>query len=72
MEMTEQANTAPAHHHTRCRTASKSGCSLFFHSLPGTIRAAAKILCLSRTDLDMRGFAISFLTLARVAMAILA
>ena len=40
---------------------------LFFHSLPEAIRAAARFISPSRADLAMRGFAISFLTLARVA-----
>jgi hypothetical protein len=40
---------------------------LFFHGLPGAIRAAAILIAPSRADFAMRGFAISFLTLARVA-----
>jgi hypothetical protein len=39
----------------------------FFHGLPGAIRAAAIFFSPSRADFAMRGFAISFLTLARVA-----
>jgi hypothetical protein len=39
----------------------------FFHGLPGAIRTAAIFFSLSRADFAMRGFAISFLTLARVA-----
>ena len=41
--------------------------ALLFQSLPGAIRAAARFVSPSRADFDMRGFAISFLTLARVA-----
>jgi hypothetical protein len=47
-----------------CRS-SRDG--LFFHGLPRAIRAAAILIPPSRADFAMRGFAISFLTLARVA-----
>jgi hypothetical protein len=41
----------------------------FFHRLPGAIRAVARFISSSRADLVMRGFAISFRMLARVAAA---
>jgi hypothetical protein len=40
---------------------------LFFHSLLGAIRVEVRFISPSRADFDMRGFAISFWTLARVA-----
>jgi len=40
---------------------------LFFYRLPGAIRGVARIISRSRADFAMRGFAISFLTLAHVA-----
>jgi len=39
--------------------------------LRDAIREAARIISPSRTDLAMRGFAISFLTLARVTSPVL-
>jgi hypothetical protein len=41
--------------------------SLFFQVLPRAIRVAARFSAASRADFAMRGLAISFETLARVA-----
>jgi hypothetical protein len=67
VEMPEETNSSPVHDPAFCRTGSRTGCSSFFHALPGAILTAAKFISLSRADLAMRGLAISFLTLARVA-----
>jgi hypothetical protein len=40
---------------------------VFYDRLPRAIRGVARIISRSRADFAMRGFAISFLTLARVA-----
>jgi hypothetical protein len=40
---------------------------LAFHRLTGTVHPVTRLNSPSRADLVMRGFAISFLTLARVA-----
>src|SRR6267378_8411455 len=51
----------------RRKRGSRSRCSLFFYCLPGAIRGVVRFISRSRADFAMRGFAISFLTLARVA-----
>jgi hypothetical protein len=52
------------------RCARRGGCdySLVFPRLPRTIRAGARFASSSRADLALRGCAISFLTLASVAL----
>jgi hypothetical protein len=67
VKMTEQADSGPSQDHARSRTGSRYGGSWVFHGLARTIRAAARFICPSRADLAMRGFAISFMTLASVA-----
>src|ERR1700687_5601511 len=67
VEMPEETNSSPVHDPAFCRAGSRIDCNSVFHALPGTILTAAKFISLSRADLAMRGFAISFLTLARVA-----
>jgi len=44
-------------------------CSLLSHRLLGAGRVASRLSSASRTDFAMRGFAISFLMLARVERA---
>lgn len=70
MEMTEPTTPGLAHHHARWRAGSRSD-SLVFQSLARVTREATKFTSASRADFAIRGFAISFLTLTYVAIAIL-